>query len=318
MKAEDLVTIVVPVYNVQAYLQRCLESIAAQTYRNIEVLLIDDGSTDGSSLMCDKASFADDRFMSIHKMNGGLSDARNAGLDAAKGTWIFFLDSDDYISPYCIEAMVDVAAKSNAEIVECWFETVDDAAKLKWRRPSGTYRAYKQPTALERFLDYDGTWIMAWNKLYRKDLFEGIRFPVGKLNEDEFTTPLLVERANTYASLNDSLYAYVQREGSIMHSPFSSRKLDGLEALLGRLEHFSELGSKRIDALNAYHLLARCRCLEEEYQGELGHSRCSIVAAANRALQVKPTPREGWVLFGKSMLLRHFPELMQRMKGNLR
>ena len=316
MQNNDLVSIVVPVYNVEEYLPRCLASITAQTYRNIEVILVDDGSTDGSGKICDEASAVDARISVIHKTNGGLSDARNAGLSKVRGAWVFFLDSDDYISPCCIEVMLGAALASGAEIVECRFDSISDVSKTKWANPTGKYDLYHQPEALERFLDYNGTWIMAWNKLYRANLFEGIRFPVGRINEDEFTTPYLVERAHRYASLEDSLYAYVQRDGSIMHSSFSERKLDGLEALLQRLKHFSHLGSGRIDAINAYHLLARCRALESEYQGELGESSQRISAAEDRALKVRITPQFGGALFFKTLLMRCLPHLALKLRGD--
>lgn len=315
MQNNDLVSIIVPVYNVEKYIQKCLASISAQTYHNIEVILVDDGSTDGSERICDEASSADARFTVVHKANGGLSDARNTGLSAIGGTWVFFLDSDDYISPHCIETMLNAALESGAEIVECEFSTVGDDENINWTYPTGRYELHRQPEALERFLDYRGTWIMAWNKLYRADLFEDIRFPVGRLNEDEFTTPYLVEHARLYASLKDSLYAYVQREGSIMHTAFSEKKLDGLEALSQRLKHFSCLDNDRIDAINAYHLLARCRALESECQRDAIDCPQRIAIALDQAFQVKVTPRVGGSLFFKTLLMKHFPILALKLRG---
>lgn len=315
MQNNDLVSIIVPVYNVEKYIQKCLASISTQTYHNIEVILVDDGSTDGSGRICDEASSADARFTVVHKANGGLSDARNTGLSTIGGTWVFFLDSDDYISPHCIETMLNAALESGAEIVECEFSTVGDDEKINWTYPTGRYELHRQPEALERFLDYRGTWIMAWNKLYRADLFEDIRFPVGRLNEDEFTTPYLVEHARLYASLKDSLYAYVQREGSIMHTAFSEKKLDGLEALSQRLKHFSCLDNDRIDAINAYHLLARCRTLESECQRDAIDCPQRIAIALDQAFQVKVTPRVGGSLFFKTLLMKHFPILALKLRG---
>lgn len=316
MPINEIVSIIVPVFNVERYLPRCLESIFAQTYRNINVILVDDGSTDESGRICDEAATVDARFTVIHKVNGGLSDARNSGLGAANGKWVFFLDSDDYISPYCIETMLGVAHASEAEIVECMFVPIDNTTNMEWERPTGGYELYRQPKALERFLDYNGTWIMAWNKLYRMNLFDEIRFPVGKLNEDEFTIPYLVEKTLVYASLEEPLYAYVQREGSIMHSAFSSRKLDGLEALLLRFNYYSRLGDRRIDAINAYHLLARCRTLELEYQVEMDERHRRIVSdAREQALRVKVTPHQGIHLFMKSILMRYLPNIVLRLRG---
>lgn len=318
MQSSELVSIIVPVYNVESYLPQCLDSIFAQTHHNIDVILVDDGSTDESGKICDEVPLIDGRFSVFHKANGGLSDARNTGLDVARGAWVFFLDSDDFISPYCIEAMLDAALASGAQIVECSFDSVEDGETIAWSAPTGKYELFRQPEALERFLDYAGTSVMAWNKLYRTSLFKGIRFPVGRLNEDEFTTPYLVERVSSYASIKDSLYAYVQREGSIMHSPFSERKLDAIEALSQRLEHFSYLGNGKVDAINAYHLLTRCRVLESEYRGELGEYSQSISAVAGRALQVKVALRHGIALFLKTMLIRRFPSIALKLRGGAR
>lgn len=320
LQDDELVTIIVPVYNVIQYLPRCLDSILAQTYRNIEVILIDDGSIDGSGELCDEAVRNDsERLRVIHKRNGGLSEARNTGLDAASGSWVFFLDSDDYISPYCIEVLLDSALCSDADIVECGIKTVGETEPVEWTNPRGKLKLYRQPRALHRFLDYSGTRIVAWNKLYSKQLFDGIRFPIGRLHEDEFTIPLLVERARCYVNCCDPLYAYVQREGSITHQPFSDRRLDGLVALVQRLDHFRTLGNGRVDAINAYHLLAGCRFMENEYGDELNNrQRIFISEAIERSLAIHVSPSYGLTLFAKMALMKHLPEFALKLKGGSR
>lgn len=266
--SNDKVSIVVPIFNVETQLRRCIASILVQGYRNMEIILVDDGSTDSSGKICDEYS-DDERFIVIHQRNGGLSDARNAGIDAAKGSWLFFLDSDDYISPYCIETLVAVAIESGADIVECRFERIGDHELVRWNKPKAQIETITGEEAIARFLDYDGTWIMAWNKLYRRELFESIRFPVGRLNEDEFTTPYLVEQCSCYAMTSDVLYAYVQREGSIMHSAFEQRRFDAIEAHRRRLNAFSLKYHGRYDGIIAFHYLSACIKLLDAYADEM-------------------------------------------------
>lgn len=218
---------------------------------------MDDGSTDSSGKICDEY-WNDERFFVIHQRNGGLSHARNVGIDVAKGSWLFFLDSDDYISPYCIETLVAAADESGADIVECRFECTGDQELVHWSKPKGQIETMNGEDALVHFLDYDGTWIMAWNKLYRRELFGNVRFPVGKLNEDEFTTPYLVEQCSCYAMIPDVLYAYVQRDGSIMHSAFEQRRFDAIEAHRRRLYSFSSKYHGRYNSVIAFHYLAAC------------------------------------------------------------
>lgn len=236
-----LVSIVVPIYNVKKYLEKCIDSLRRQSYKNIEILLIDDGSTDGSSKIVDKYARLDSRVIAIHKPNGGLSDARNVGIDNHKGKYIFFIDSDDYIHQDTIQILMDVAIKTNADIVECGVKYVDDDSQLKWETNSVAFdlKPYNHDEAVKRILSYEFK-IMAWNKLYKSELFSDIRFPVGKIHEDEFTTPYLVDKCKIYVTINNELYAYVQRNNSIMNNKFNYSRLDCIEAHEKRINYFNK------------------------------------------------------------------------------
>lgn len=247
------ISVIVPVYNVESYLDRCLMSLESQTYRNIEIVLVDDGSTDRSGVLCDEAARRDARIKVIHKANGGLSDARNVGIAASSGEWIYLLDSDDYISPHCFSRMLAVALSNDSDIVECQFVRVYDYDEIDWGEPGGRVVTLDRDRALDKFLDYDGTWIMAWNKLYKASLFKSIVFPIGKLNEDEFTTPYLVDSCRRYSIVSDELYAYYQRPGSIMHSGFSDGRLDVLDAHAERYAYFSTKYPGAYEGVVAFH-----------------------------------------------------------------
>lgn len=283
MSSNEKISVVVPVYNVASYLGRCLRSLGSQTFKNIEIILVDDGSTDGSGELCDDAACHDERIKVIHKANGGLSDARNVGIAAATGTWIFLLDSDDYVSPYCFSRMLEVAISEDADIVECQFMCVSAHDAFNWSAPDGQVVALNKEEALAKFLDYDGTWIMAWNKLYKADLFIELAFPKGKLNEDEFITPYLVDSCHRYAIISDELYAYYQRPGSIMHSGFSDGRLDVLDAHAERYAHFSAKYPGVYDGIIAFHWFSCLVKMFEKYRNQMSADQLQKVSAQRKA-----------------------------------
>lgn len=252
--SSGLVSIIVPVYNVEKELPRCLRSLQCQTYQNIEVVLVDDGSTDNSGLLCDQFSAICDTCTLIHQQNGGLSAARNTGLDASKGDYVFFLDSDDYLHPSTISTLVGLAETHAANIVECsYFKVLGSEYVPSWHLPTNpeTFEWHK-PEILRRALLSQGIQIIACGKLYQKQLFATIRFPIGKLHEDEFVTPYIAELAETYVKTTAPLYAYVQRDSSIMNSSFSRKRLDILEAMQQRIEHFTKAYNGQYDEIVFY------------------------------------------------------------------
>ncbi len=234
------VSVIVPVYNVEQYLEKCIKSIMGQTYADIEIILIDDGSTDSSGSICDSYACRDSRIRVLHKPNGGISDARNAGLDIARGNYIAFVDSDDYIHPQLLQILNDGITQNHSQVSVCGFTRVYDGQTVNRQQyDSINWTILKKDEDRVSYLLGDGihiTFTVAWNKLYRKELFDGIRFPMGKMYEDEFTTYKLLHKASSIAYTSIPLYFYVQRAESIMHSSCSVRSLEVFEAFRERLE----------------------------------------------------------------------------------
>ncbi len=235
---EPLITVIVPVYKVEAYLDRCVQSMTDQTYQNLEILLVDDGSPDRSGEICDRWAEKDSRVRVIHQENQGLGAARNTGLDAARGEFACFVDSDDYVSPnFCalLLAMMD----ENTDITECgYLETQSNDADFDsdFRPPT----RYSPLEAVRENIRDEIFRQIACNKLYRREILEDLRFPVGVINEDEFFTYQALAKAGSLVRSDTRLYAYRQRGGSIMHNPFSLNRLDGIRAKRQRLSFLEE------------------------------------------------------------------------------
>lgn len=224
----ELISVIIPIYNVEAYLDECIASVIAQTYSNLEIILVDDGSPDNCPQMCDEWAAKDSRIRVIHKENGGLSDARNAGIDIATGEYIAFVDSDDWIEPEMYEIMLAALKNENADICACNILSCFPDRICPWGCQE---YAVGEP---ERFLEmiYSDTSfpVAAWNKLYPRWMWEDIRFPVGKICEDAFTTYRLVHSAKRIVQIPEALYCYRIRENSIMTSAFRLQRMDEEEA----------------------------------------------------------------------------------------
>lgn len=259
MTTLPLVTIVVPVYDVASYLDTCLASLVGQTYTNLEIILIDDGSSDTSPTICDVWASTDKRITVLHQRNQGLSAARNTGLDHAHGEYYAFVDSDDYVEPNYIESMVARITADRTDMVICSFarenqnnHPLETQDKTSVDRPT----ILSQQECLNRFrMGYE--YILAWNKLYRSTLWDTYRYPSGKIHEDEFAFHHIVARCETISVIPDRLYHYVLHDGSITHSEYSVRNLDIVEALTQRLRFFVDRGYEHaarttFDALITY------------------------------------------------------------------
>lgn len=230
----DLVSIIIPVYNVENYINRCVRSVINQTYRNIEIILIDDGSPDNSGEICDEFANKDNRILVIHKQNGGLSDARNHGIRKASGKYITFIDSDDWVSFKYIETLVYNIENYNAEISICgYISTANENYIFEEDKKIGNITVLNSKQAIEKQYDKDKVnYIVSWGKLYNINLFDNIEFPYGKIHEDEFTTYRLYSMANRIVATASKYYAYYQRNDSIMGSGFNVKaRLDLIEAL---------------------------------------------------------------------------------------
>lgn len=225
-----LISIIVPIYNVEEYLPRCVESILAQTYKNLEIILVDDGSTDHSGEICDTYRGKDARIRVIHKKNGGLSDARNAGLDIMTGEYVACIDSDDFVSPFFISNLWIALDKSGSDMASSWFveyyngDIVPSAQEVELAK----VKELSREKYFEKLLYQDGVEISAWGKLYKSSFFKNVKYPVGKLYEDVPTTYKLIEQAKKIAVIPNIDYYYYQRENSIAQSKFSIRKMDAI------------------------------------------------------------------------------------------
>ena len=239
----DLVSIVVPVYNVQQYLQRCLKSLTEQTYRNIEIILVDDGSGDTSGEICDLWASRDERIRVFHKENGGLSDARNYGLRRVSGEYVCFVDSDDWCDIRYVEVMLKTLLETDSDIVECDYLCTDNHESASCSSKTDyDYEIFADKDCFHRFLT-NVFFVSVWNKIYRKKIIEKEPFQLGIYHEDESWTYKIFSRARRVCRLHYTGYFYFQRQGSIVHTN-PSRK---------RLNDAFQAGKERIDFIERYY-----------------------------------------------------------------
>lgn len=214
---EPLISIIIPVYNVEPYLDMCVKSVANQTYRNLEIILVDDGSPDGCPHMCDVWAAADPRIRVIHKENGGLSSARNAGLDIAAGEYIGFVDSDDYVAENMYEVLLSALQDSGAQISICYPYTVSEEGNISNPEKIADKGVLSPVDALS--LVFQGQINQSvWSRLFHKRIFDNIRFPVGETNEDIPLAIPMFTAADRVVNTGEALYFYRARPGSITHS----------------------------------------------------------------------------------------------------
>lgn len=257
---QDLISIVVPVYKVEKYIKECLDSIINQTYTKIEVILVDDGSPDESGKICDEYAHKDVRIKVIHKKNGGLSDARNYGIDIAQGKYITFIDSDDYIDSKYIEELYNAIKLNDVKVSQCNILKVNDEKEIL--RKIG-YLDSQIKSGKEMIKDiYNKHWIenvVVWNKMYAKELFKDLRYPVGKIHEDEYTTYKILYDLDKVAIINKYLHNYRQNENSIIGRSFNVKRLDVLEAFEERLMFFKERNEIELYELTLIEYLQKIR-----------------------------------------------------------
>ena len=235
------ISVVVPIYNVEKYLRKCLDSIVGQTYKNLEVILVDDGSTDTSGKIADEYAERDKRITVIHKENGGLSDARNAGIEIATGTFITFIDSDDYIDREMIDVLHNCAEGFTADFVTCRrIKFTDESIPEEKNSGHIQYHVIDHKNQMREFLRGEEFSTTAWGKLYKTSLFNEIRYPFGRLHEDVFTTYKLVHIAQKIVCTSFYGYYYRMNEKSITHSAFSVRTLDAIEGKIQLRDFLNE------------------------------------------------------------------------------
>lgn len=222
---EELVTIVVPVYKVEKYIDRCIKSILNQTYKNLEIILVDDGSPDNCGKICENYAQKDKRIKVVHKENGGLSDARNAGISISNGKYISFIDSDDYIDPEYIELLYKTIKKDKSDMAISSHKVIYENGTVL-EKATKEESILKPKEVLKRILYDDGIDLSAWAKLYKIELFKEIRYPKGRLFEDAATTYKLVDKCEKISIISRSTYNYIIRGNSITNVNFSEKKMD--------------------------------------------------------------------------------------------
>ena len=267
---EDIISIIVPIYNVEKYLKYCLDGILKQSYKNLEIILVDDGSTDRCGQICDEYAMIDERIKVIHKPNAGLADARNTGLKYAIGNYIGFIDSDDYIYPSFYEELFALIKKYNADIAECEFKRINESNIENCKEILNNENEKRiivekeenNTEALEllygpRLQPYIKK-VVVWNKLYKKDLLDNVSFPVGKLHEDEYTTFQIINKAKKIISTNRVLHGYIQTNNSIMRQEIKQKRIeDNLDAYIKSSDYFSSI-NEEIEVKSRRRYLENC------------------------------------------------------------
>lgn len=261
------ISVIVPVYKVEQYLRRCVDSILSQTFSDFELILIDDGSPDRCGEICDEYKQRDDRVVVIHQSNGGLSAARNTGIawcfDKSNSNWFTFIDSDDWVHPKYLEDLLHAVQKYQTKVSICeFYETIDEGAEI-------AEYGKEEVVTPEEFYDKNRiNATVAWGKLYNRECFEKIRFPQGRLHEDEFTTYKILFQYSYIAIVKKKLYYYFRNNQSIMHMTWSDKRLDALEAHKEQIHFFMERGFHRayLRSVRAYvgAICNNCELLEKE------------------------------------------------------
>lgn len=224
--ANDLLSVIIPVYNVEQYLQKCVHSVLSQKHEKLQVLLIDDGSTDASAKMCDDFAKVDKRVKVIHKINEGQAKARNVGLKHAQGEYIAFLDSDDYVHEEMYGKLIDIIQKNNCEVAACAIQNVDEQGNCIGKRVfDDTLSFLSREEVIEDLFKQEKVRFEVWNKVYKKELLDGVKFVEGQLYEEIGFDRQLFQKIDRYAFLNTPLHFYLTKRAGNTNSYFSEKKL---------------------------------------------------------------------------------------------
>ena len=244
-KNNELISVIIPVYNVEPYVKRCIDTVLNQTYKNIEIIIVDDGSTDNSGKICDEYKNKDNRVIVIHKENGGLSDARNTGIEKCKGKYIIFVDSDDYIETTMVEKLYNDIKSSNADISICGIYVSENDTIKEQVTPKKSFSISGNTKYDYIYNEYSLQTIVAWNKLYKRSIFKKIRYEKGRVHEDEIIICDILNNAKKISYMLEPLYYYIKRPGSISmrFSINSYNDKGGLDTLIRERIHLGEVVS---------------------------------------------------------------------------
>ena len=241
-----LISVIVPVYNSEPYIEKCIRSISSQSYRVIEIIIVDDGSTDGSGHECDRMAEKDNRIKVIHTEHGGVSSARNAGLEEMKGSFFCFVDSDDYVGQDYLEELYRTMIFTRTDISECIYQTVDDDNG----QADNTEHIIKVITVqdyIRGIANPKEHFSVLWNKLYRTSVMGGFRFPVGKTHEDQHYINEWMKVVKEISHISSVLYYYRLSPGSIMRRPYSTERISSIEAWIQRYDYVMKNNPELID-----------------------------------------------------------------------
>ena len=257
-----LISLIIPVYKVEKYLEKCIQSLINQTYENLQIILVDDGSPDNCGKICDEYAKKDHRIEVIHKSNGGLSDARNKGLEIAKGEYIGFVDSDDYIEADMYEVLYNLLKQYNADVSICNFYTVSQG-KISIKNADNGINEYNRIEILKEILLDKNIQSYAWNKLYKKELFDEIKYPIGKKYEDIGTTFYLLEKCNKVVVTGKPEYYYINRQDSIVNNVTETTITDYIELIMQRYDYIEE-NIKELSSYNKDYLKRILKTAEQD------------------------------------------------------
>lgn len=244
---QDLISVIIPVYNVEKYLRKCLDSVVSQTYNNLEILIVDDGSTDCSGQICDEYAEKDDRIQVFHQLNCGLSKARNTGIDLSTGDYLMFIDSDDYISKDMAMELYNELKKSNADMSICNFHYVDEnnniikTKELDFHNAGSFILTKKELLNALTNSNISTAIVIGCNKLYKNSIFDSLRYPVGRIYEDEFIIHHILNKIDKAVLINRKYYYYIKRDNSITHTNYTIKNVDAIEAILDRAKFLYDL-----------------------------------------------------------------------------
>lgn len=253
MKNEELVSVIVPIYNVDKYLRKCLDTIISQTYSNLEIILVNDGSTDLSYDICQEFKKKDTRIILINQENSGLSVARNVGVKASHGKYIGFVDSDDYLYLNMYESLVTALESKSADIAECMVEDVIEDKNVGIRTDTISYYEMRGKDALSKLMQNEKgirPRYAVWSKLFKSDIIKDLEFPSGEIHEDYFYDALALLRAEKYVIISSKLYCYRSRQNSITSAPFNIKDFDKIKHIFQRTQYLKDNGYEDLSIIS--------------------------------------------------------------------
>lgn len=318
MKTEGKIpelSIIVPIYKVEKYLKECVDSILNQTFTDFELILVDDGSPDDCPKMCDSYAQQDDRIRVIHQKNKGLSAARNVGIEMARGRWLGFIDSDDFVAPDFYEKLLAAAEAATADCAICSIQFVQEDGQLiqtpaEMCIKDGVCTGKEVLNTIARRVNTP--YAVAWNKIYRRDVFKTMRYPEGRANEDVFVFGELFSTVKTVAQIKEQLYYYRQREGSIMRSRCTVRNLDSMWSFVSCYEYFEAHGESDLLAETEKKIFAKLTNVYYQLSREERRSK-AVKEAKRKQFQIAKKLRQRHLLsaraFFRTMMFQFFPDI---------